>query len=174
MWREEMYPVLQVGSQVVYGIHGVCNIIGTEIRTVDRKKVEYLILAPNDQPSASFFVPAHNQVALSKLRPLLSKAELELLLETSGESSVQWIAVENLRKQKYKDLINNVDRASIIGMIRLLYTHKEEQLAAGRKFHLCDENFLRDAKKLLASECSVVLGIPYPDVNDFLNRKLIK
>ena len=42
--------VLQVGSQVVYGVHGVCNITGTEFRVIDRKKVEYLVLEPNDQP----------------------------------------------------------------------------------------------------------------------------
>ena len=164
--------MLQIGTQVVYGIHGVCNVTGTETRTVDRKKVEYLILEPNDQPGAHFLVPAHNQVALSKLRPLLTKAELELLLESPEVLQEQWIAVENLRKQKYKELINNADRAAIIGMIRLLYRHREEQLAAGRKFHLCDENFLRDAKKLLASECSVVLGIPHSEVIEYLNQKL--
>ena len=166
--------MLQIGSQVVYGIHGVCNIVGTEVRTIDRKKVEYFILAPNDQPSASFYVPAHNQVALSKLRPLLTKEELIELLETADENSVAWISVENLRKQKYKELINNADRSAMIGMIRLLHHHKEEQLAAGRKFHLCDENFLRDARKVLASECSVVLGIPHPEVMEYLSKKLNK
>ena len=166
--------MLQVGSQVLYGIHGVCSIIGTEIRTVDRKKVEYFILAPNDQPSACFYVPAHNQAALCKLRPLLTKEELEELLVSVVGDPVDWIAVESLRKQKYKELINNGDRAAIIGMIRLLHNHKEEQLAAGRKFHLCDENFLRDAKKLLASECSVVLGISHPEVMEYLNKILNK
>ena len=164
--------MLQVGSQVVYGIHGVCNIVGTEVRTIDRKKVEYLILAPNDQPSASFYVPAHNQIALSKLRPLLSKEELESLLDSDDENTVSWIAVENLRKQRYKELINNADRAEMIGMIRLLYHHKAEQLAAGRKFHLCDVNFLRDARKVLASECAVLLGISHSEVMEYLNTKL--
>ena len=37
--EEGVVFVLQVGSQVVYGIHGVCSIIDIEVRTVDRKKV---------------------------------------------------------------------------------------------------------------------------------------
>ena len=77
--------MLQVGSQVVYGVHGVCNITGTEFRTVDRKKVEYLILEPNDQPGSCFYVPAHNEVALSKLRPVLTREELEALYAESDE-----------------------------------------------------------------------------------------
>lgn len=166
--------MLQVGSQVVYGVHGVCNITGTEVRTVDRKKVEYFILQPNDQRGAQFYVPAHNQVALSKLRPLLTKTELESLLDPGEVKTASWIPSENLRKQKYKELINSADLAAIINMIRLAQHHREEQLAAGRKFHLCDENFLRDARKVLASECIVVLGIPQSDVFDYLNMKLNK
>ena len=166
--------MLQVGSQVMYGIHGVCNVIGTEMRTIDRKSVEYLILEPNDQPGACFYVPAHNPVALSKLHPLIAKEEMEMLLESVEGNQANWITSENLRKQKYKELINNVDRAEIIGMIRLLHDHKAAQLAAGRKFHLCDENFLRDARKLLASECVVVLGLSRNEVTDYLNIKLMK
>ena len=79
---------------------------------------------------------------------------------------------ENLRKQRYKEMINAGDRAALIGMIRSLHKHKESQLAAGRKFHLCDENFLRDAQKLLASEFSMVLGIPQSDVAGYIESKL--
>jgi CarD family transcriptional regulator len=167
-----MHPVLQVGTQVVYGIHGVCNITGTEFRTVDRKKVEYLILEPNDQPGACFYVPAHNQVALSKLRPVLTREELEALIVSDAAKAECWIPSENLRKQRYRELINNADQAALISMIRMLHRHREEQLAAGRKFHLCDENFLRDAKKVLSSEFSLVLGIPHNEVAAYIESKL--
>lgn len=164
--------MLQIGSQVVYGIHGVCNIIGTEFRNVERKKVEYLILEPNDQPGARFFVPVHNQVALSKLRAVLQREELEELLSSEAARADCWIAAENLRKQKYRELINNADCAALISMIRLLHRHREEQLTAGRKFHLCDENFLRDAKKMLCSEISLVMEIPRAEAMSYIEKKL--
>ena len=164
--------MLQIGSQVVYGIHGVCNIIGTEFRNVERKKVEYLILEPNDQPGARFFVPVHNQVALSKLRAVLQREELEELLSSDAARADCWIAAENLRKQKYRELINNADCAALISMIRLLHRHREEQLTVGRKFHLCDENFLRDAKKMLCSEISLVLEIPRAEAMSYIEKKL--
>lgn len=166
--------VLQVGSQVVYGIHGVCSIIDIEIRTVDRKKVEYFVLAPNEQPSARFYVPMRNEAALSKLRPLLTKDELEALLSNTDVSAASWIPDENRRKQKYRELINSADRAALISMIRILRCHKEEQLAAGRKFHLCDENFLRDAQKLLSSEFSLVLGISQAEVDAYIENHLVE
>lgn len=168
----ELFSVLQVGSQVVYGIHGVCSITGVEVRTIDRKKVEYFVLEPNEQPGARFYVPVHNEVALSKLRPLLTQEELEALLASEETHRDFWITDENQRKQKYRELINSGDRATLISMIRSLHKHKELQLAAGRKFHLCDENFLRDAQKLLSAEFSLVLGIPQTEVGPYIEKKL--
>ena len=166
--------MLQVGSQVVYGIHGVCSIIDVEIRIVDRKKVEYFVLAPIEQPNARFYVPMRNGVALSKLRPLLTKPQLEALLVSEDTHQDCWIPDENRRKQKYRELISAADRAALISMIRALHRHREEQLAAGRKFHLCDENFLRDAHKLLCSEFSLVLGISQAEVDNYIENHLTK
>ena len=164
--------MLQIGSQVVYGIHGVCTIIEVEARRVDRKKVEYFVLEPNDQPGARFYVPTQNQVALSKLRPLLTKEALDALLVSEDTHRECWVPEENLRKQKYRELINGGDRAALISMIRALQQHKESQLAAGRKFHLSDENFLRDAEKMLRSEFSYVLGMSQAEVSAYIKEKI--
>ena len=47
--------MIQIGDQVLYGIHGVCRIIGTELRSVDRRKVEYFILEPLSKSDACFY-----------------------------------------------------------------------------------------------------------------------
>lgn len=172
MRGKERNIVLQIGTQVVYGIHGVCSIIDVEVKRVDRKNVEYFVLEPRDQPGARFYVPTQNQAAISKLRHLLSKEELDALILSESAHRDCWIEDENQRKLKYRELINNADRAAILSMIRALNQHKENQLAAGRKFHLCDENFLRDAKKLLSSEFSLVLGISQSEVGAYLESRL--
>ena len=166
--------MLQIGSQVLYGIHGVCTIIEVEARRVDRKNVEYFVLEPRDQPGARFYIPTQNQAALSKLRPVLTKEELDALLASEDTHQDCWIPAENLRKLKYRELINGGDRAALISMIRCLDNHRQIQLAAGRKFHLCDENFLRDAQKVLRSEFSLVLGITHAEVSAYLEEKLFE
>lgn len=157
-----------IGDRVVYGIHGVCQILCQEERTVDRKKVLYLVLEPLEQAGARFYIPAHNQAALSKLRPVLSRQELDALLASEAVRRDHWVEDENQRKQRYRELINSGDRAALICMVGSLYRHKEAQTAAGRKFHLCDENFLRDAEKLLNSEFSLVLHIPADQVQAYI------
>lgn len=163
----------QVGDRVLYGMHGVCEISGVEERIIDRKKIPYFVLTPLDQSGAKFYIPMNNETALSKLRPIISKDALNELLESDAVVQDGWIQDESQRKQRYKDLINGGDRAALIRMIRSLYQHKKNQTAAGRKFHLCDENFLRDAEKLLDSEFALVLQMPRESVGDYV-RSILK
>lgn len=160
--------VYEIGEKVLYGIHGVCRVSDTEERTVDRVKRQYLVLEPVDQAGAKFFVPTHNAAALAKLRPILSREALESLLRSEDVKKDAWIEDENVRKQTYRELINSGDRTALIRMVGSLHRHKEAQVLAGRKFHLCDENFLRDAEKLLSTEFSLVLGIEPEQVGSYV------
>ncbi len=158
----------QIGDHVVYGVHGVCRILETEERRVDRKTVSYYVLEPIEQSGARYLIPMHNQAALSKLRPVLSQDELNALLRSDEVRAQEWIADENRRKQLYRELIVSSDRAALIRMVGALHHHRAQQEAAGRKFHLCDENFLRDAEKILNAEFSLVLGIEPGKVGNYI------
>lgn len=160
------------GQKVVYGIHGVCSILDTEIRMIDRKKVEYFVLEPVNQPGTRFYIPTQNQAALAKLQPLLTPDALDRLLKSEDASKDVWISDENHRKQRYRELINSGDRAALICMVRMLRKHKSMQIESGKKFHLCDENFLRDAEKLLSAEFALVLDIPVSEVGAYIESKI--
>lgn len=159
----------RVSQMVVYGVHGVCRILELEEKTVDHKCVTYYVLEPVAQPGTRYYIPSHNAAAMAKLRPLTDPARMQALLGSdAGEQA--WIPDENQRKQHYRGLIASADAAQLIGMIRCLERHKQSQAQLGRKLHLCDENFLRDAKRVLASEISLVLGIEESAVFTLLSR----
>lgn len=162
----------QIGDLVMYGIHGVCRIADVETRTVDRKRMEYLVLEPQGQAGSRYLVPSGNPNAMAKLRPMLSRQELDALLLSDEVRQDGWIADESQRKQYYRELISSGDRVALLRMIRTLNRHKQEQAAAGRKFHLCDENFLRDAQRLIDTEFSAVLGIRSSEVCTYVLEKL--
>lgn len=162
----------QAGDRVLYGIHGVCSIVDIEEKAVDRKKVSYYALEPLDQQGTRYYVPAHNQAAVAKLSKLLSASELEALFVAAKARGNDWITDESQRKQRYRELINSGDREALLGMIHALHRHKQQQAEAGRKFHLCDENFLRDAEKLLRAEFSLVLEIPQEQVGDYIAERM--
>ena len=162
----------QIGDQVVYGVHGVCRVADLEKQIVSKKTVTYMVLEPVGQEGARYLVPMHNEAAMSKLRPMLTPQEMEALLQSREVRTDNWIREENIRKQTYRELISSGDRAELMRMVYTLYNHKNAQLAAGKKLHLADDNFLRDAEKLLACEISVVLGMTTEDARAYLRRQL--
>lgn len=162
----------QCGDRVVYGIHGVCRIVAIDERIVDRKHVEYYVLQPCQSADATYYVPVHNAAAVSKMRKMLTAAQLDALLASDELHGDHWIDEENLRKERYRKLIARADCAELIGMIRSLHLHRQQQLAAGKKFHLCDENFLKDAQRLIAAEVSQILDIPPADVEGYIRSRV--
>jgi CarD family transcriptional regulator len=94
------------------------------------------------------------------------------LLESAEVNSDSWIRDENIRKQNYRELIVSGNRVKLMQMVRSLYRHKTAQAAAGRKVHMCDENFLRDAEKLLVGEISVVMDMEPNQAKQYLRSKL--
>lgn len=163
---------MSVGQLVVYGVHGVCAIAGTEVKTVDRKKVEYYVVQPVSQSGACFYVPSGNPVAVAKLRPVLSKQELDQLLCDLGDWQNVWVEEENQRKQYYRELISGGDRKSLLCMILALQAHRVRQQESGRKFHLCDENFLRDAQRLLCMEIAIILQTDEAGAQKYLQEHM--
>ena len=160
----------QIGDEVLYGIHGVCKITDVEERVVDRKHLRYFVLEPRDQAGARFLMPTHNEAALAKLRPVMSREDLETLLRSDAVRQDAWIPDESQRKQRYRELITGSDRTQLLQMVRSLHKHKHKQAQAqaGRKFHLCDENFLRDAERLINAEFALILDIEPKQVQSYV------
>lgn len=164
--------MFETGQWVVYGVHGVCRVVGKEKQLVNRKRTEYLVLEPLAQNESRYYVPTANATAMAKLRQVLNAEELKALLASGEIREDCWITDENQRKQYYRDLTANGDRVSILRMTHCLYRYREAQMAAGRKFHLCDDNFLRDAEKLLSSEIALVLEMTQEDARAYLRETL--
>lgn len=160
------------GDFVIYGIHGVCRIMGTEKQLVNRKRSEFLVLEPLVQSGSKYYVPIENPAAMGKLRPVLSKDELTQLLDSAAVREDCWISDEGHRKQAYRELIVSADRLRLMQMVSSLYRYRGAQEAAGRKFHQCDDNFLRDAEKLLSSEISLVMDLPADEARELLRKHL--
>ena len=162
----------QIGDFVVYGTHGVCRILTIEERRIDRKTAAYYILEPVEQVGTCYMVPVQNEAAVAKMRPVMTREELDDLLRCPEVREDAWIPEENQRKQVYRELIGSGDRKALLRMVCTLFRQRQAQLEAGKKFHLCDENFLRDAERLLSSEMGLILQLPPEQVIAYVRSEL--
>lgn len=166
--------MFQRGDRVLYGIHGVCEIVDIESKKFGSKTSEYYVLQPVEQAGSQYYVPTQNQAAVEKMRPVLTRDELDRILNSADVREDAWIFDENQRKQTYSHLITSGDRTALIRMVHTIHRHKKQQAITGKRLHLCDENFLRDAERLLGSEISLVLEIESGDVGKYVKNILEK
>lgn len=164
--------MFQIGEKVMYGVHGVCLVAAQEVKQVAHKTVTYLVLEPLGKDSARYLVPVQNPAALAKLRRMLSREELYGMLESQEVKAGLWVEQENLRKQSYRELISGTDTFALMQAIYAAYRHREAQAAARKKLHQCDENFLRDAEKVLVEEIAQVLDLTQSEAKQLLRSKL--
>lgn len=151
--------MFQVNDVIIYGTQGVCKITGTEEKMVNGTKKTYFVLKPVNEKSATIFAPTDNAFVLKKMRRLLSRDEIHGLIDSMPEENGLWVENENERKELYKSILSKGDHLELIKMIKAIYTHKKEREAEGKRLHMSDERFFKDAEQILYNEFQYVLDI---------------
>ena len=151
--------MFQINDVVVYGAQGVCKIVGTQDQKIDGANKTYFVLKPADDRGATFYVPTWNDKALTKMRKVMTKQDVDALIDSMPNKTPTWIANENERKETYKRILSSGDQAAIISMVQALFSHKKEREADGKRLHMSDEHFMKDAEQLLYNEWQYVLNV---------------
>ena len=151
--------MFQINDVVVYGSQGVCQIVDIEEKKIDGAKRAYFVLKPKADRGATFYVPTWNEKAWGKMRKVMTKKDVDALIDSMPTKTPTWIANENERKETYKRILASGDQAAIISMIQALFIHKKEREAEGKRLHMSDEHFMKDAEQLLFNEWQYVLNV---------------
>lgn len=155
--------MFQVSDVILYGAQGVCKIADTEEKVVGGVKKTYFVLKPVSDHGATIFVPTDNELVLKKMRRLLTKDQIHELIDSMAGETPVWIANENERKERYKSILAKGDHLELIKMIKAIYFHKQEREVEGKRLHMSDERFFKDAEQILYNEFQYVLGINSKD-----------
>lgn len=161
-----------INDTVLYGTEGICRITDISVRNMHGEDVEYYVLKPLGENGSTIFVPTGSETLVAKMRRVMSAEEIYALIKTMPACETEWIENENERKLRYKEILSDGDRRGLVGMIKAIYLHGEERKKAGKKLHLSDERFLKDAEKLLYEEFAHVLNIKKDEVLPFIMSEI--
>lgn len=164
----------QIDDVVVYGLHGVCRITNIEPKIFAGEEHLYYMMKPIFDDRSTFFIPAENELSCKKLRPLLSATEIKDLIHTIPTQKIIGITDEKHRKETYQQIIESGNRSEIIRLVKTLYKRKEAQQKAGKKQHLIDERFLKEAETVICDEFAYVLNIDRKEVATYIQEELCK
>ena len=159
--------MFQVNDVIIYGVQGVCKITDVEEKAIGGVKKTYFVLKPVNDEGATIFAPTDNAFVLKKMRRLLTKDEIHALIDAMRSENAVWVENENERKELYKHILAKGEHMELIKMIKAIYVHKKEREAEGKRLHMSDERFFKDAEQILYNEFQYVLDIGSKD--DLMN-----
>ena len=151
--------MFQEKDVIMYGTQGMCRIEGIEEKNLGGGQKRYYVLKPIGDKGATIYAPTDNAHVLKKMRRLLTREEIDALIDSMGDNGGNWIENENERKERYKSILESGDHLPMIRMLQAIYAHKQAREAEGKRLHLSDERFFKDAEQSLYNEFRYVLQL---------------
>lgn len=152
----------EAGEHVRYGSTGICLIESVSDVPFPGQPVprRCYVLRPIRNRSMEITVPLDNEVLCARMRPLLSRAEIDAMLRDAAQSdAVEWIEDRKLRRAEFRRLLATGDPQTLLQLIHCILMQRA-LLAQNRK-HLAsgDDNVRKDAERMLDEEFAFSLGI---------------
>lgn len=162
--------MFEKGDLVVYGKMGVCGVTARSKMAIAGDEAEYYVLCPMRDRNSSVYVPCDNAQLTARMRPLLTKSEIDDLLRGAQREEVAWIDDKNERASTFRDILTQGDRCRLVRLVRCILDEQKARAALGKKLSSADEAFLKECVRLVEEEFSVVLEIPPEEVGAYIRN----
>lgn len=164
--------MFSVGDTVVYNTQGVCEIVEKTLMKFGGEKKEYFVLRPAADNGSTVYVPCTSEPLLAKMRKLISRVELDALIDEAARDGREWIVSDSERRDYCDAVLKSGDRKQLLQLISMLYRRREELKTLKKHFHNADATYLKAAERLLHDEFAYVLGISSAEVPDYIRSRL--
>ena len=134
------------GEKVIYSVNGVCEITDITEKVFGKTVMRYYVLKPISNNEATLFVPVNNENLVRKMKRLMTQSQLDKVLN---------------------------DISEILILLKSIWLHRRTQNSKGRKLHISDEMYLREAEKIIKEEISTVIGVEQDDVIPYVKNKIL-
>lgn len=159
--------MLQAGSFVSYCGHGVCRIEGLRKMNFGRGEQEYLVIAPISENGATIYLPAGKANTPGKLRPVLTKPEIDSVLAGIQAERMAWIEDRKARVARFQQILSQSEPRSLLLMAFCLQARREEKGLPSSELDI-----LHKAQNMIEQEFSFALDLPKQDIRQYIHDRV--
>ena len=157
----------KIGEYIMYGKSGVCELTDICVSPFDGKDDKtYYVLRPLFGTATVIYTPVENPKVAS--RPLMKKSAASNLIRKMPEICELEIENERLRRDIYKQATASLLPEGFVSVIKTVYTRRRAFASSKRHIAEVDAEYETYAKRALYSELSVVLGIPFEEIEKYV------
>lgn len=165
---------ISLNHYVNYGTSGVCLVAEVQDRTFSysQPKRPYYVLKPVNNPTSTVFVPVDNEALLEKMRPLLSREEIDAILLGAKGRSLPWIEDRKERENAFNQILSRREEPELLLLIHSLYQKSKELEQERKNLSASDAKILKAAEGIIEEAFSFTLHLDSTGVVRFLEEKL--
>jgi len=164
----------EIGQNVIYGTNGLCRV--EDVREMSfitgEAKKSYYILEPIRTKASTIFVPMDNEKLVSRIRTVMTKAEIDELLLGMSDKELGWESDRRARADIFHDIITKGVTENLLLLIRCIYIKKKELLSLNKSLSMTDSKSLEFAEKMVEEEFSYALDIKPAEVGDYIRKTI--
>ncbi len=161
--------MFKIGSVVVYGAQGICKIHCIETKQIGKQTADYYVLKPVFNESTAVFVPVDNEALTAKMQDVLTKSQLQQLLDRAENIDIVKTNDENQKRELYKSILSSGDREKLIALIKTIRTERDIRRTSNKKLNMNDEQTLYKAETLLYNELAFVYDVEPDEAKNLIN-----
>lgn len=157
----------QKGDYISYSGHGVCKI--SDIRAMDfgSGKQDYYIIEPIAAGSATIYLPRDNPKALSRIRPVLTKEEIDAIISSVRDDQIPWPNDRKVRIAQFQQILSRRDTRELLMLASCLHKRKTERgLPAG------ELEMLHKVEGMVEQEFSFALNLRREEIGQYIRDRL--
>lgn len=160
-----------VGDYMMYGKSGVCKVTDICRSPFDEKDERtYYVLRPVYGAPAIIYIPVDNDKIA--FRPLMKADDAHALIKKIPEIEALTVENEKMRREVYKGAVSGLHPEGFVSVIKTVYGRRQTLASARRHITEADSEYESFAKRALYCELSIVLGIPYENVEGYIKDSI--
>ncbi len=167
--------MFKVGELILYGNIGVCRVeaIGQpQSPSFTNTNKDYYTLAPVFG-SGIIYAPLDSPVYM---RPIISKEEALDLIHRIPNIQAEPFVTRDQRQlnEHYRSFFENHNCEDLVQLIRSIYAKEQNLTNAKKKVGSTDQQYMRRATDMFHGEMAAALGIPFEEIESFIEKELEK
>ncbi len=161
--------MFKVGEYLRYGSRGIFQVRGIQRRLLKTGlTADFYVLTSVFGVSTQIITPISNL----QLKPVMTRAEVEQVLDQISTVSMEWIDDKHLREETCRKALEEGNGLNLAALIKMLYLQKQQKLKEHKDLSRADSEAFRKAEELLREEISLSLGIAPDQVHDYIVSRL--
>lgn len=160
----------KIGDIISYKAQGLCKIQAIKKEDMGQGEKEYYLLSPLNDEKSLIHIPCDNTLLCEKIKTLLTTEEVKELINAFKDLCCEWIANDRHRTEVFKSVIDSGNRLELMKLWKSVDARESELLPLGKKIRSSDEYLREQAKKLLISEFSFVLGTEFEKTEEYIKN----